>query len=72
MGEQLELLKPACKSRGCEGAVVGSSITGAGHVCKRHNEAEWGSALSCSRDRWHRELGVALLKDAHDNGGGVG
>lgn len=45
--EQLTLaLGPACKERGCREPVVGSSITGTGHVCRRHNESEWGRALA--------------------------
>jgi hypothetical protein len=35
----------SCKERGCTRPVVGSSTTGKGHVCKGHNEAEWGQAL---------------------------
>lgn len=34
-----------CKQTECEGEVVGSSIGGEGHVCKRCNEVEWGRAL---------------------------
>lgn len=41
MNEQL-VITPPCKERGCREQIVGHSITGEGHVCKRHNEIEWG------------------------------
>ncbi len=61
---QLALDVATCKERGCTEPVVGSSTTGEGHVCRRHNEAEWGRALSRSEWRDHRELGARLLGDS--------
>jgi hypothetical protein len=57
-------LAHACKVRGCDAAVVGSSITGKGHVCKQHNVAEWGASLSHSREPHYRELGRSLTAEA--------
>jgi hypothetical protein len=52
MSEQLSFaLGPACKTRGCAEPVVGSSIAGNGHVCRRHNEIEWGHALLSAGER---------------------
>jgi len=45
VNEQL-ILTPQCKERGCVEPIVGSSITGDGHVCRRHNEIEWGKGLA--------------------------
>jgi hypothetical protein len=53
-----------CRHRGCKRTVVGSSITGKGHVCKPHNELEWGQALKRSRDPDHRTMAIGLLADA--------
>ena len=61
---QLALDTVTCKERGCAEPVVGSSTTGEGHVCRRHNEAEWGRALSRSEWRDYRELGARLLEDS--------
>ena len=58
---QLSLFAPACKEPGCTEPVVGSSITGTGHVCKRHNEREWGRALVRNKAGWLREMGARLL-----------
>jgi hypothetical protein len=52
-----------CKARGCDGSVVGSSITGKGRVCRTHNEEEWGRALSRSPQVDHRRLGALLLAE---------
>lgn len=49
-----------CKVRGCPHPVVGSSTTGGGHVCRGHNEAEWGRALR----KYAPPLSAALLADA--------
>ena len=63
MSAQLVLeIGPACKF-GCPGVVVGNSITGNGHVCKRHNVKEWGEQLSRNRDPYYRGLGATLLDD---------
>ncbi len=64
MPDQLMLDTATCKERGCTEPVVGSSTTGKGHVCRRHNEIEWGRALL--RSEWHddRDLGARLLRDA--------
>lgn len=56
-------IAPSCK-RKCAEPVVGSSITGEGHVCKRHNEEEWGLALSRKREGFYRRLGAQLLVDS--------
>jgi hypothetical protein len=61
-GEQLAL--EACKVSGCGAEVVGSSITGKGHVCGRHNTEEWGRALARNREPYYRTLGRELLQDA--------
>lgn len=37
-----------CKVTGCPRTVVGNSTTGDGHVCRKHNEEEWGRALERS------------------------
>lgn len=59
--EQLSLpATTCCKVRGCPHPVVGSSTTGEGHVCKGHNEAEWGRALRT----YDPELSVGLLRDS--------
>ncbi len=61
MSGQLALeIPPACKAKGCVQPVVGSSTTGDGHVCKGHNEQEWGRALVSHDAR----LAAALLRDA--------
>lgn len=65
MSGQLELELPvACKVDGCTADVVGSSITGAGHVCRRHNEREWGEALARNRDPYYARLGQRLIATA--------
>lgn len=61
--EQLALPITACKERGCTEPVVGSSITGKGHVCKRHNEIEWGRSLLRSKEQWLWQLGAGLVAD---------
>lgn len=61
MSEQLSLAVASCKRRGCADPVVGHSITGEGHVCKRHNVEEWGRSLARNRAAWLRELGLRLL-----------
>ena len=50
----------SCKARGCRRPVVGSSTSGTGHVCKGHNEREWGRRLR----RYNPPLAAALLADA--------
>lgn len=61
-GGQLALpIAEACRHRGCSEAVVGSSITGSGHVCKRHNEIEWGRALLRSEFSDYRALGARMV-----------
>jgi hypothetical protein len=40
--------------------VVGSSTTGKGHVCKGHNEAEWGEALR----KYDPPMSRNLLRDS--------
>lgn len=57
------LLVEGCKVRGCVAEVVGSSITGEGHVCAVHNEREWGESLSRNREPWLRGLGRRLLSE---------
>jgi hypothetical protein len=49
-----------CKYRNCPRPVVGSSTTGRGHVCKGHNEFEWGEALR----EYDPRLSRALLADS--------
>lgn len=61
MTDQLAIdVPPTCKERGCTRPVVGSSTTGKGHVCKGHNEAEWGRALRT----YDPPLAAALLADS--------
>jgi len=61
VSQQLALDLPAnCKARGCPRPVVGSSTTGEGHVCRGHNEAEWGRALR----KYDPPLSAALLADS--------
>jgi hypothetical protein len=55
---------PGCKETGCTARVVGSSITGTGHVCARHNEIEWSRALAANGDGYYHQLGRDLLRDA--------
>lgn len=38
-----------CHWKGCDAPVVGSSTQSPGHVCRAHNEYEWGRAL---RSHW--------------------
>lgn len=57
---QLQLDANCCKVHDCPFPAVGSSTTGKGHVCKGHNEAEWGYAL---RD-YDPPLSRALLRDS--------
>ena len=64
VGEQTQLAVARRKERGCLEPVIGSSITGIGHVCARHNEIEWGWALAANRDRYYRNLGRDLLQRA--------
>lgn len=57
----------SCKARGCTQPVVGSSVTGEGHVCRLHNEREWGHALARqTNEPWLRDVGLDLL--AHCGG----
>jgi hypothetical protein len=63
--DQMALELPvSCKEPGCTEPVVGSSITGKGHVCKVHNTREWGAALGRSRDPHYRAVGAALVADS--------
>jgi hypothetical protein len=63
-GGQLSLeIAPSCKVRGCGHPVVGSSTTGEGHVCRGHNEAEWGRALR----EYDPPLSARLLEDSARN-----
>ena len=50
----------SCKFKACPRRVVGSSITGKGHVCAGHNLEEWGHSLR----RYDPELASGLLSDA--------
>lgn len=62
MTEQLVLpMLPPCKERGCDDPIVGHSVRGDGHVCKRHNEREWALALSRSAFEDWRAFGRAWL-----------
>jgi hypothetical protein len=62
--EQLALpIAPVCK-QDCDQAVVGHSVTGNGHVCKRCNEREWGEALLGSPYSDYRMLGQRLIADS--------
>lgn len=54
-------IAPSCKERGCLSPVVGHSVTGDGHVCKRHNEIEWGRALLRSEWSDYRALGARMV-----------
>lgn len=56
---QAALPVECCKVRDCPHPVVGSSTTGQGHVCKGHNEREWGEALR----KYDPPLSAALLRD---------
>jgi hypothetical protein len=61
--EQLALaIAPSCRYRGCPYPVVGHSTQGDGHVCRGHNEQEWGGALIAS-EFWP-EMGDRLLAAA--------
>lgn len=60
MGEQLVLLAPACRHRGCDRPIVGSSIRGEGHVCREHNVGEWADGLARSRDSYWRAVGLEM------------
>lgn len=60
MSAQLALVVACCKFRGCPAPVVGSSTTGQGHVCKGHNELEWGRALR----KYDPPLSRNLLRDS--------
>ena len=62
VSEQTQFALARCKEPGCAQPVVGSSITGVGHVCARHNEIEWGRALAANRDGYYRNLGRRLLR----------
>jgi hypothetical protein len=53
---QLAIEIRCCKVRDCTAEVVASSITGKGHVCKRHNEIEWGKALATYDPEMSRKL----------------
>jgi hypothetical protein len=53
-----------CKATSCPAVVVGSSITGEGKVCARHNTEEWGRALVRNPDHYYRRLGRQLLTEA--------
>ena len=53
-----------CKEAGCTATTVGSSISGTGHVCARHNKIEWGRALAANPDGYYHELGRDLLRGA--------
>lgn len=64
MSDQLALNTTACKVRGCMEPVVGHSVKGTGHVCKRHNEREWGERLCRCQEEHYRALGRRLLDDA--------
>ena len=62
---QLRLpMESACKIRGCRMQVVGSSITGQGHVCRVHNNREWAMALArqSTFDDW-RAFGQRWLSE---------
>ena len=60
--DQLELAVPvSCKYR-CGQPVVGSSTTGEGHVCRSHNELEWGKALV--KSKYWPEMGLRLIDDS--------
>jgi hypothetical protein len=51
MSQQLQLALPrTCRHRGCARPVVGASITGDGHVCRGHNEADWAHGLRVAGD----------------------
>lgn len=64
--EQLTItIAPSCLYTGCPHPVVGHSTQGDGHVCKGHNELEWGRALIAS-EFWP-EMGNRLLMDAKAN-----
>jgi hypothetical protein len=54
-------ITPSCKERGCSEPVRGSSITGQGHVCTRHNEIEWGRALLRKPEPYYKRMGLELL-----------
>ena len=55
--------KVSCKFTDCPNRVVGSSITGTGHVCVGHNLEEWGRSLR----RYDPKLAAGLEWDAsHD------
>lgn len=56
---QLSLIATPCKESGCAEPIVGSSVTGEGHVCRRHNEIEWGRALI--RSGYWPEMGARLI-----------
>jgi hypothetical protein len=58
--EQLSLATDHCKVKGCPRPVVGASTTWKGHVCKGHNEAEWGKALRAHDP----DLSARLLRDS--------
>jgi hypothetical protein len=60
MANQLAMSVECCRQRGCPNPVVGSSTTGKGHVCKGHNEAEWGKALRT----YDSTLSRGLLRDS--------
>lgn len=64
MNEQLSLLAPACEEPDCHEPIVGSSVKGVGHVCRRHNELEWADGLARSVWRDHREMAALLRRDA--------
>lgn len=61
---QLSLLAPACKEPGCDEPIVGSSVKGAGHVCKRHNALEWADGLARSQWEDHRRLAALIRTEA--------
>ena len=62
VGKQVAM--PGCKETGCTHPTVGSPITGAGHVCARHNTIEWGRALAANPDGYYHQLGQGFLREA--------
>lgn len=67
--EQLALpLAPSCHVKGCTEPVVGSSIARAdGHVCRRHNELEWATALAHGKDGYWRTFGLRWLRELNSS-----